>query len=69
MQIVIITINDQGVNMSVHLAKGMRDILPSELRKRRRVIEMIQGVFEHSTGEKSSLLVLFKPHTDAEQNM
>ena len=46
MQIVIITINDQGVNMSVHLAKGMRDILPSELRKRRRVIEMIQGVFE-----------------------
>lgn len=32
--------------MSVHLAKGMRDILPSELRKRRKVIEMIQGVFE-----------------------
>ena len=32
--------------MSVHLAKGMRDILPSELRKRRKVIEKIQGVFE-----------------------
>lgn len=32
--------------MSVHLAKGMRDILPAELRKRRKVIQTIQGVFE-----------------------
>lgn len=32
--------------MSVHLAKGMRDILPTELRKRRFVIERIQRVFE-----------------------
>lgn len=32
--------------MAVHLAKGMRDILPSELRKRRKVIEIIQDVFE-----------------------
>ncbi len=32
--------------MAVHLAKGMRDILPSELRKRRKIIETIQGVFE-----------------------
>jgi histidyl-tRNA synthetase len=32
--------------MSVHLAKGMRDILPAELRKRRSMIERIQEVFE-----------------------
>ena len=32
--------------MSVHLAKGMRDILPAELRKRRFIIERIQRVFE-----------------------
>lgn len=32
--------------MSVHLAKGMRDILPAELRKRRFVIDRIQRVFE-----------------------
>ena len=32
--------------MSVHLAKGMRDILPGELRKRRSMIERIQHVFE-----------------------
>ena len=32
--------------MSVHLAKGMRDILPAELRKRRKVIQTIQSVFE-----------------------
>ena len=32
--------------MAVHLAKGMRDILPSEVRKRRKVIEIIQDVFE-----------------------
>ena len=32
--------------MSVHLAKGMRDILPVELRKRRFIIERIQRVFE-----------------------
>ena len=32
--------------MSVHLAKGMRDILPAELRKRRFIIEQIQQVFE-----------------------
>ncbi len=32
--------------MSVHLAKGMRDILPAELRKRRFIVERIQRVFE-----------------------
>ena len=32
--------------MSVHLAKGMRDILPAELRKRNFLIERIQRVFE-----------------------
>lgn len=32
--------------MSVHLAKGMRDILPAELRKRNFLIERIQQVFE-----------------------
>ena len=32
--------------MSVHLAKGMRDILPVELRKRRSIVERIQRVFE-----------------------
>ena len=32
--------------MSVHLAKGMRDILPAELRKRRFIIDRIQRVFE-----------------------
>src|SRR6056300_1300833 len=31
--------------MSVHLAKGMRDILPVELRKRRSIVERIQRVF------------------------
>ena len=32
--------------MSVHLAKGMRDVLPAQLRKRRFVIDRIQQVFE-----------------------
>ena len=32
--------------MAVHLAKGMRDILPAELRKRRAVVNTIQNVFE-----------------------
>ena len=31
---------------TVNLARGMRDILPSDLRKRRKVIRTIQGVFE-----------------------
>ena len=31
---------------SVNLARGMRDILPSDLRKRRKVIQTIQRIFE-----------------------
>ncbi len=30
----------------VNLARGMRDILPSTLRKRRKVIQTIEKVFE-----------------------
>lgn len=42
----MLDIGKGDVMATVNLARGMRDILPSDLRKRRKVIRTIQGVFE-----------------------